>query len=128
MDYFACLITAAVVALFGWYAWRTVYLRWRGIATTGTITALVRTADGDGVLYAPRVAFITREGIRIEVTSLLGTQEAGDYFRVGKQVRIRYSPTNPHCFAISGYEITSVLFLFLFAGMTVGVLWLLTRS
>lgn len=128
MDYILYLAVGASVALFGWTASQAVYLRWRGIATTGTITALVRTADGDGVLYAPRVAFFTQEGVRIEVTSSVGTQEAGDYFRVGQQVTIRYSPTNPNCFAISGYEVTSVLFFFLFAVMAVGILWLLTRS
>ncbi|UOQ69143.1 DUF3592 domain-containing protein [Hymenobacter volaticus] len=128
MDYILYLAVGASVALFGWTASRALYLRWHGIATTGTITALVRTADGDGVSYAPRVAFFTQEGIRIEVTSSVSTQEAGDYFRVGQQVRIRYSPTNPSYFAIGGYEVTSVLFLLLFAGMAVGILWLLTRS
>lgn len=128
VNYLLYLGTSAFVALFVWAVARALYLRWRGITTTGTILALVRTADGDGVTYAPRVTFFTQQCVRIEATSSLGTEEAGDYFRVGQQVRIRYSPTDPTCFAISGYEVSSVLWFFFFAVAAVAVLWLCTRS
>jgi hypothetical protein len=120
------LVGGVFIALFAWAAVRSFYLRYWGIATTGTIVALERTADGDGVTYKPVVAFTTREGVRIEAKSMYGTGEAGTYFRVGEQVALRYAASKPTRFAIDGYEVSAVLFLFFFAVAGVVIFWLTT--
>jgi hypothetical protein len=119
----AYLAGGVFVALFVWAAVRSLYLRYWGIATTGTIVALELITDGDGDTYKPVVAFTTRQGVRIEAKSMYGTAEAGTYYRVGEQVALRYAPRKPTCFAIDGYEVSAVLFLFFFAVAGSAVLW-----
>ncbi|MBD2723127.1 DUF3592 domain-containing protein [Hymenobacter armeniacus] len=123
MDY---LVGGAFIALFVWAAIRSFYLRYWGVATTGIIVALERTANGDGVTYKPVVAFTTREGVRIEAKSMYGTEEAGKYFRVGEQVALRYAASKPPRFAIDGYEVSAVLFLFFFAVAGGMIFWVIT--
>ena len=120
MDY---LVGGAFVAFFVWAALRSLYLHYWGIATTGTIVALELTSDGDGDTYTPVVAFTTRQGVHIEAKSMHGTGEAGTYYRVGEQVALRYTPRNPTCFAIDGYDVSTVLILFFFAVMGSAILW-----
>jgi hypothetical protein len=117
------LVGSVFLALFCWTAGRSLYLRWWGIATVGTIVALALETDGDGNTYQPVVAFTTQDKIRIEAKSLYGTAEAGTYFRIGEHVPIRYAAHNPTCFAIEGYEVSAVLWLFFFAVGGVAMLW-----
>jgi hypothetical protein len=109
------LVGSVFLALFAWAAARSLYLRWWGVATVGTIVALVLEPDGEGDTYKPVVAFTTKDNVRIEAKSLYGTGETRTYFRVGEQVRIRYAPNKPTCFAIAGYDVAMVLWLFFFA-------------
>jgi hypothetical protein len=117
------LVGSVLLALFAWAAARSLYLRWWGVATVGTIVALALETDGDGNTYKPVVAFTTQENVRIEARSMYGTGDAGTYFRVGEQVPIRYAAHQPTCFAIVGYEVASVLWLFLFAVVGVALCW-----
>ena len=41
------LVIGVFIALIAWAVSRFLYLRWRGLVTTGTVVALVRTAEGD---------------------------------------------------------------------------------
>jgi hypothetical protein len=79
--------------------------------------------DGEGATYNPVVAFTTQDQVRIEAKSMVGTGEAGTYFRLGQQVSIRYAAHKPTCFAIEGYEVAAVLWLFFFAVVGVAVIW-----
>jgi hypothetical protein len=107
------LVGSVFLALFAWAAGRSLYLRWWGVATVGTIVALALETDGEGDTYKPVVAFTTQNNVCIEAKSSYGTGEAGTYFRVGEQVPIRYATHKPTCFAIEGYEVASVLWLLL---------------
>jgi hypothetical protein len=120
MDY---LVSSVFLALFAWTAGRSLYLRWWGVATVGTIVALALEPDSEGDTYKPVVAFTTQANVRIEAKSRYGTGEAGTYFRIGEQVPIRYAAHKPTCFAIEGYEVASVLWLLLFAVGGVALLW-----
>jgi hypothetical protein len=84
---------------------------------------LALETDGDGNIYKPVVAFTTQDKVPIEAKSLYGTAEAGTYFRIGEQVPTRYAARNPTCFAIEGYEVSAVLWLFFFAVAGVAMLW-----
>jgi hypothetical protein len=117
------LVGSVFIALFAWAAARSLYLRWWGVATVGTIVALALETDGEGDTYKPVVAFTTQDNLRIEAKSLYGTGEAGTYFRVGEQVPLRYAAHKPTCFAIEGYEVSLVLWLFFFAVVGVALLW-----
>jgi hypothetical protein len=117
------LVGSVFLALFAWAAGRSLYLHWWGVATTGTIIALALETDGEGDTYKPVVAFTTKANICIEAKSMFGLGEAGTYFRIGEQVPIRYAATNPTCFAIEGYEVAAVLWLFFFAVAGGAVLW-----
>jgi len=103
------------VALFAWTVARFLYLRWRGVVTTGTVVALARNAEGDGGSFLPVVAFSTREGARIEAKSIFGTP-ASTFFRVGEQVTVRYLAKRPTCFDIVGYEARTVVLFFVVVG------------
>lgn len=96
------LVIGVFIALIAWAVSRFLYLRWRGLVTTGTVVALVRTAEGDTGSFLPVVAFSTREGMRIEAKSAWGTP-VSTFFRVGEEVSIRYLATRPTCFDIAGY-------------------------
>ena len=111
------------LALFSWAAGRSLYLRWWGVATVGTIAALALETDGEGDTYKPVVAFTTQNQVCIEAKSMLGTGEAGTYFRLGQQGSIRYAAHKPTCFAIEGYEVAAVLWLSFFAAVGVAVIW-----
>ena len=117
------LVGSGFIVLFIWAAFQALYLHYWGIATTGTIVALELTSDGDGDTYKPVVAFTTRQGVRIEAKSTYGTGEAGTFFRVGQQVPLRYVACKPTCFAIDGYEVSGVLFLFFLAVVGGAILW-----
>ena len=119
----AYLVGGVFIAVFVWVALRSLYLRYWGIATTGTIVALERTTDGDGETYKPVVAFTTQQGVRIEAKSMYGTPEAGTYYRVGEQVALRYAARKPTCFAIDGYEVSAVLVFFFFAVAGAAAIW-----
>jgi hypothetical protein len=117
------LIGSVFLALFAWAAGRSLYLRWWGVATVGTIVAFAVETDGEGTTYKPIVAFTTQDNMRIEAKSMYGTGEAGTYFRVGEHVLIRYAAHKPTCFAIEGYEVAGVLWALLFAVIGVALLW-----
>jgi hypothetical protein len=119
----AYLVGSVFLALFAWAAGRSLYLRWWGVATVGTIVALTLEADGEGDTYKPVVAFTTQDQVRIEAKSMVGTGAAGTYFRLGQQVAIRYAAHKPTCFAIEGYEVSAVLWLSFFAVVGVAVIW-----
>jgi hypothetical protein len=42
------LVGSVFLALFAWAVGRFLYLRWWGVATVGTIVALVLETDGEG--------------------------------------------------------------------------------
>jgi hypothetical protein len=119
----AYLVGSVFVVLFAWAAGRSLYLHWWGVATVGTIVALALEIDGEGDTYKPVVAFTTQDQVRIEAKSMFGTGEAGTYFRLGEQVSIRYAAHNPTCFAIEGYEVAAVLWLFFFVVAGVAGIW-----
>jgi hypothetical protein len=104
-----------------WIAGRALLLRLGGTATTATIVELVRHDSGDGVSFIPVVEFTTTTGDTVVAKSFYGTEGAGSYFRVGQQVPIRYLANNPRLFAISGYEASSVLIVFLAAALICGL-------
>ncbi|RZJ93224.1 MAG: hypothetical protein EOO60_05280 [Hymenobacter sp.] len=85
------------------------------MAAVGIIVALALETDGEGNTYKPMVAFTTKANVRIEAKSMVGSGEAGTYFRIGEQVPIRYTSNKPTCFAIEGYEVAAVLWMFFFA-------------
>jgi hypothetical protein len=118
------LIGGVFLALFAWAAARSLYLRYWGVVTRGTIVALALEIDSEGGdTYKPVVAFTTRNNLRVEAKSLYGTREAGTYFRVGEQVTIRYAAQKPTCFAIEGYEGAVMLWFLLFAVVGGVLLW-----
>jgi hypothetical protein len=115
------LVAAAFVAVFGWTAYRTLRLHLRSRRRTGWIVAVEQEPSDDGdPVYDPVVRFTTRNGRSIQ-RSQVGSSAAGDFFRVGDQVDIRYSPRRPEQFASRAYEVSAVFWTFL---LLVGVLLL----
>ncbi len=118
MDYFASSIFVTVLV---WAAARTLYVRWRGVVTTATIIAQKRHCADDGDIHSPVVAFLTKEGVRIEAEGKAGVNAANTPFCVGEQVSVRYLADNPKRFNIVRHEMPYVLCLFLFALFAVAI-------
>lgn len=118
MDYFAASIFIMVLV---WVAARILYVRWRGVVTTGTIISQKRRYTDDGAIYSPVVAFLTTEGVRIEAEGKAGVNASNTPFCVDEQVSIRYLADDPKRFHIVRHEMQYTLWLSLFALFAVAV-------
>jgi hypothetical protein len=111
------------IAIFLYALGRTLYLRLRGKRTLGTVTGVRKDESGDGTLFYPTIKFTTDAGVTIEQESNVGTSGAKDFFHLGRQVEIFYSPTNPKLFAIVGYDTEVILLVLLLFAIIGSVLY-----
>ncbi|GAA4386241.1 DUF3592 domain-containing protein [Hymenobacter koreensis] len=117
------LIGSILLGIWGWIAWRILYLRLKGRSTVGTVVKLIKDDTGDGTVYFPVIAFDTAEGLHIEAKSVHGTEEAGGYFCIGDKVNVIYSPNNPQLFAIKGYDSAALVFLTILTIAFAAIAW-----
>jgi hypothetical protein len=120
-----------VVAGCGLFSWERTRRFLKGaMETDGTVVAMVRLSDSDGVTYAPVVGFIDQDGEYWKSNPGVGSSPAG--FKVGDRVRVLYERSNPRAARIhSFFQVWGLALILLVVGVgfvAFGVVALLADS